>query len=151
MGEPLGPRQPLALGAVPIAARVVGDAGRPAVLAALDMAAERRGAARLHGGHDTALGLRQMTALGRAESLSVAAEDVRYLERLAHPRGLIGRDHREREAVEWARRTSTQVRGDLRIARGRGQIDVPEQHLDDPDVGSALQEMGGEAVPQNSA
>ena len=84
VGEPLGPRQPLALGAVPVAARVVGDAGLAAVLAALDMAAERRGAAGHDGGHDTALGLRQMTALRGTESLSVAAEDVRHLERLAH-------------------------------------------------------------------
>ena len=84
IGEPLGARQALALGAVPIAARVVGDAGLAAVLALLDMAAERCGAAGLHGGHDTALGLRQTTALRGAESLSVAAEDVRHLQRLAH-------------------------------------------------------------------
>ena len=34
------------------------------------------------------------------------------------------------------------VRGDLRIARGRRQIVMTEQNLNDPDVGSAFQEMG---------
>src|SRR5258708_36520083 len=62
--------------------------------------------------------------------------------------GLSGRDHREREAVEWARRAADQVGGDLRVTRSRGQIDVPEQDLNDADIGPALQKMRGEAVPQ---
>jgi hypothetical protein len=36
--------------------------------------------------------------------------------------------------------------GDLRVARRRRQIIVPEQDLDDPDISSVLQKMGGEAV-----
>lgn len=36
--------------------------------------------------------------------------------------------------------------GDLRVARRRRQIIVPEQDLDDPNVGSVLQKMRCEAV-----
>ena len=45
-GEPRGAGSPLALRAVPVAAGVIGDAGRAAVVAGLDVAAERRGPAR---------------------------------------------------------------------------------------------------------
>jgi hypothetical protein len=38
--------------------------------------------------------------------------------------------------------------GDLRVARRRRQIIVPEQDLDDPDVSSVLQKMRREAVAQ---
>ena len=47
--------RPWHFGTVPVATAVVGDAGLAAVLAALDMAAEGRGAASLDGGHDAAL------------------------------------------------------------------------------------------------
>jgi hypothetical protein len=53
--EPLGARECLALWTVPIATAVVGDANQAAVAAPLDMAAERRCAARLDGCHYTAL------------------------------------------------------------------------------------------------
>jgi hypothetical protein len=35
----------------------------------------------------------------------------------------------------------------LGIFGGRFQLGVPEQDLDDADIGVALQQMGGEAVP----
>ena len=47
LGEPLSCRRALTLRAVPIAAGIVGDAFVRAVLAALDVAAERRGAGSL--------------------------------------------------------------------------------------------------------
>ena len=53
--EPLGARECLALWTVPIATAVVGDANQAAVAAPLDMAAERRCAARLDSRHYTAL------------------------------------------------------------------------------------------------
>ena len=55
VGEPLRPSQALAFGAVPVAAGIVGDADLAAVGALLDMAAERRRAARLDGAHDPTL------------------------------------------------------------------------------------------------
>jgi len=73
-------RPPLALRAVPIPARVVGDARVGAVFAALDMAAERSGATDLDGRHDAPLGEAQMGAVGRAPASSVAAENIRHLQ-----------------------------------------------------------------------
>ena len=55
MPQPSLGRPPLALGAVPVAAGVVGDAGVRAVRTLLDVAAEFRGAAELTRPHDTSL------------------------------------------------------------------------------------------------
>src|SRR3954451_17914627 len=59
-----------------------------------------------------------------------------------------GRDHHEGKAVEGARRAGDQGCGDLRITGRRRQLDVPEQDLDNPDVGPALQKMCGKTVPE---
>src|SRR3954466_6768804 len=61
---------------------------------------------------------------------------------------LLGRDHHEGQAVEGARRAGDQGCGDLRITGRRRQLDVPEQDLDNPDVGPALQKMSGKTVPE---
>jgi hypothetical protein len=79
VGKPLGARQTLALRAVPVTAAVVGDAHHAAVIALLDMATERCGAASLDGGHDAALVGQQPTALGSTKRITVAAENVRHL------------------------------------------------------------------------
>jgi hypothetical protein len=55
IGQPLGACQALAFWAMPVATAVVGNADHAAAVALLDMAAERRGAASLDGGHDAAL------------------------------------------------------------------------------------------------
>src|SRR3984957_5474117 len=60
-------------------ARVVGDAHMGAVLASLDMAAERFGATNLDRRHDATLGEIQMPLVGRAPTGSVAAEHIRHL------------------------------------------------------------------------
>ena len=65
---------------MPIAAGVVGDARVRAVLAALDMTAERRGAADLDRRHDAPLAEAHMTLVGRAPGGAVAAEDIRHLQ-----------------------------------------------------------------------
>ena len=54
----------------------------------------------------------------------------------------------QRQAVEWARRRPDRVRSDLRIARSRRQIVMTEQNLNDPDVGSAFQEVRRETMAQ---
>ena len=56
--------------------------------------------------------------------------------------------HLQRQAVERALRRPDRIGGDLRVARRRRQIVVPEQNLDDPDVGSVLEKMRREAVAQ---
>ena len=63
-----------------VAARVVGDARVGAVLAALDMAAERRGAARFDRRHDAKLPAADMPDIGFTPRLAVAAEDIRHLQ-----------------------------------------------------------------------
>src|SRR5262245_54886912 len=51
-----------------------------AVLAALDMTAQRCGTANLDRGHDAPLGEAQMRHVGGAPSDAVAAEDIRHFE-----------------------------------------------------------------------
>ena len=72
--------RPLALRAVPVATRVIGDARVGAVLAALNMAAQRGGAADLDGGHDAPLGEAQMRPIDGTPDGAVAAEDIRHFE-----------------------------------------------------------------------
>lgn len=66
----------LALGAVPVAATVVGDAPVPAVLAGLDMTAQGSGAAVLDRGHHLELCQAQMADVGRPIGRPSSAEDV---------------------------------------------------------------------------
>ena len=66
----------LALRAVPVAARVVGDLVGAAALAAQDVSAQRRGAALLDGRHDLELAQAQVPALRLAPGRPVGAEDV---------------------------------------------------------------------------
>ena len=58
-----------------------------AVLAALDMTAERGRATNLDRRHDAPLGKAYVAGIGRAPRLTVAAEDIRHLQlRLGHGR-----------------------------------------------------------------
>ena len=80
LGQPRGARRALAFRAMAVAARIVGDANEAALGAALDMAAERRGPARLDRTHDAALGAAEVAGMRLAIGLAVAAEDVRHLQ-----------------------------------------------------------------------
>ncbi len=82
-GEPVPGGRPLALGAMPVAAGVVGDMAVAAVLASRDMAAEGRRAAALDGGHDLELAEAQVTGVGLAPGGAVGAEDIRDLQPFA--------------------------------------------------------------------
>jgi hypothetical protein len=69
-----GPDGAFASSPLPIAphkTRIVGDAHKAAVRTALDMAAERRGPARLDRPHDAALCSAKMTGMGLAIGLAV--------------------------------------------------------------------------------
>jgi hypothetical protein len=129
---------------------VVGDADQAAVIALLDMTAERRGPARLDGSHDAALLRQEPPALRSTECIAVAAEDVRHLQRGTHGAALLGRNYLDRERVERARCPGDQTGRDLRIAGRRLQMGMPEQDLDNPDVRAVLQKMRGKAVPPMS-
>ncbi|MBA7558884.1 hypothetical protein ES708_00494 [subsurface metagenome] len=84
LGQPCAGRRPLAFGAVPVAAGVVGDPPVAAVAAALDVAAERGGAAVLDRRHDLELPQAQVAGLGRPVGRPSSAEDVGDLDRGAH-------------------------------------------------------------------
>ena len=91
LGKPCPRRRALTLRAVPVAAGVVGDAPLAAVLAGLDVTAERRGAAVLDCRHDLELGEAQVTCLGGPVSRPGCAEDVGDLDRGTHG-SAVGRD-----------------------------------------------------------
>ena len=71
----------LALRAVPVAAGVVADASVRAVLAAFDMATQRRRSAALDCRHDLKLTQAHMAGMGHTPSRPAVAEDVRHLDR----------------------------------------------------------------------
>lgn len=77
-------RGTLALGAMPVAAGVVGDPPVPAVVAGLDVTAQRGGAAGLNRRHDLELAEAQMPGMGCAIGGPGTSEDVGDLERGAH-------------------------------------------------------------------
>ena len=148
-GEPLRARRPLTLPAMAVSARVVSDADEPAIVAELDMTAERRRAA----GHDRSdhapLDAPEMSGVRPFVSLAVTAEDIGQFERRPRCHRLLRRRHLQREPVERALGPGDHLRRDARVARRRRQILVSEQDLDDANVDAALQEMGREAVAQN--
>src|SRR3954464_8556668 len=78
--EPLLRGCALALRAMPVATGVIGDRRVRAVLAACDVAAERRRAATLDRRHDLELAEAHMAGVGRAPGGPVVAEDVRDLQ-----------------------------------------------------------------------
>ncbi len=89
--EPLPRRRALTLRAVPVAAGIVGDAFVRAVLAALDVAAERRGPAGLDRRHHLQLGEAHMAGVGLAPRRPMGAKDVGDLQARAAPCGPVRR------------------------------------------------------------
>ena len=80
--EPLARGRPLAPRTMPVTATVVGDdrVAAGVVLAARNMAAERRGAAALDGRHHFQLAKAHVAAVGVTPSGTVVAEDIRNLQ-----------------------------------------------------------------------
>jgi len=146
---------------VPIAARVVGGALEAAARAEIQMPAQHLGAAGLDGAHDLELVAGQHVAL--SIRLPMRAEDVGDLEAGAlEPRGralpmtgqgtLRGRlasfaSCRRGQSVERAAGLADVGDADLGVARRRADRSVAEQRLDGADVGTVLEQMGGEGVP----
>ena len=81
--QPLGSCETLALRAVPVAARVVGDALMAAVAAPLDVTAERGGAATLDRDHGAPPCGRQRRAVLVTKSRAEVAEHIRHFQPLA--------------------------------------------------------------------
>ena len=77
-----------------VAAGVIGDACRAAVIALLEVTAEHRGPARRDGAHDAPLDAAEMPGTGLPKRLTVAAEDVRHLQNRSHGTRSAGRHGR---------------------------------------------------------
>src|ERR1700688_2439993 len=93
LGQPLACGSALTLGAVPIAAAIVGDDGVSArlVLTAPDIAAERRRAAARNRRHDLDLAEADMAGIGLAPRCPMVAEDSRDLQQwMGHGRYGVG-------------------------------------------------------------
>jgi hypothetical protein len=146
--EPLGPRQPLALRAMAVAAGVVGEARCATIIALLDMAAEHRRSARRDGAHDAPLDSPEMTGMRLSECFAMAAEDVRYLQHRSHDARSIGWHDFQAETIKRARRVADCFGGDPCVARRACDAGVAEQDLNDAHVRPALQQMGRECVAQ---
>ena len=74
MREPFGARQSLALGTMAVAAGVVGDACAAAIIALLDVTAERRRPARRDGAHDASLDAPETTGARLSKGFAMAAK-----------------------------------------------------------------------------
>ena len=81
LGQPGTRRRALALGAVPVAAAVVGDADQAAVVTSVDVAAESCGATGLDRRHDLELVQAQVPGMSTPVRRACGTEDVRDLER----------------------------------------------------------------------
>ena len=80
-GEPLRARRPLTFPAMAVSARVVGDAGKPAIVTALDVAAERRRAAGRDRSDHAPLHASEMSGVRPFVTFAVSVENVGQFER----------------------------------------------------------------------
>lgn len=137
----------MASGTVPVAAGVIGDPPLPAVLAGLDVTAERRGAAMLDRRHHLELDEAQVTCMGGPIGRAGSTEDIGDLDRGAH--GSTGRRlafHQRHQPIERPCDRMDRPRRDLDVERSRIEFAVTKQHLDDADVDILFEQVGGEAV-----
>ena len=98
--QPLRPRRALTFWAMAVAAGVVGDARQPAIVAALDMTAERRRAAGGDRRQHAPLDAPEMAGVLSDVSLAVAANDVGEFERRRRSHRLFRRRHVQREPIQ---------------------------------------------------
>jgi len=121
--KPLACCRALALGAMPIATAIIGDAGVATVLARFDMTAERSRAAGLDGRHYLELVEADMPGVCRSPGCPVSAEDIGDLQCGAH-RGSVWAlaFDQQLEMFERARHRTDRLRRDAGIERGRIEL-----------------------------
>jgi hypothetical protein len=144
--EPFGFGQGLTLGAVPVAAGVVGDHLVVAMVAPIEMSPQGGGPALLDSAHDLPLlGIHRLAELA-AIVFSVLAEDVRDFQTwLAHVRA---RDLLQGQGVERTGDLLDAWDGNVGVlGRGRDTL-VSQEDLNHPQVGPRLEQVCGEAVTQ---
>ena len=108
-------------------AGVVRDARQTAIVAALDMAAERRRAAGGNGRQHAPFAASEMFGVLSRVSLAVAADDVGEFERQRRPHRLLRRRHVQREPIQRARRRGDEARRNAGVARRRRKMFVTQQ------------------------
>ena len=133
---------------MPVPAGIVGNAPLSAILAGLDVAAQCSGAAVLDRRHHLELGQAEVSPMSFPIGRPGSTEYIGDLDRGAHG-SAVGRFafHQRHQPVEGPCDRVNSPGGDLGIERGRLQLAMSEQNLDDPDIGAILQKMGGKAVP----
>ena len=144
LGQPFLCCRALALRTMPIATGVVGDEGVRALLATRDMAAQRRRAAALDRRHHLELAEAHMAGIGLAPCRSMAAEDIRDLQRRTRHAsrasgGRLSPLALQRDALQWADDLADRLGGDARIERRGIELGVTEQHLDHSDIDVLLE------------
>ena len=157
-GEPSCTGRSLAPRTVPVAAGVVGDPRHAAVVAGLDVTAERPRPARDDCAHHAPFDTAEMAGVRLAISVAMAAQDIGNLNN-GPVRTKVGADHGprlnvpspgrrylKRQTIERALRRPDRMGGNLGVARRGRQIVMPKQDLDDPDIGSVLEKVRREAV-----
>jgi len=134
-----------------VAARVIGDVLVVAFGASHDMPTEDSGSASLNGGHHLQLRKVQMPGMITAIGRPMGAEYVRDLQfGMGHwDPDLPGASLPAHQQIERAGHILDRLGRHLGIDRRRFQLGMAQQHLDHPNVGPALQQMCGEAVPQS--
>jgi hypothetical protein len=141
--EPAPGGTALALRAVPVAARVVGDLRLGARRTTQRMAAEGGTTALFDGRHDLQLAKAQVATLLLAQSRPVGAEDIRDLEggtfhaplRCGCGRGL-----------QWTDHLAQDLGGNMSVERCRLKLLVAKQHLDHTNIHLLLEQVGRETV-----
>jgi hypothetical protein len=130
LGQPDASSGALALRAMPVAATVVGNAPVPAVLAGIDVAAQRGRAAVLDRRHDFELGQAQVTGLGGTIPNSFSPEDIGDPERGAQAASAAGilAPHQRRQMFERTGHRADRFGRDARVERGRVQLAVTQQN-----------------------
>ena len=147
--QPLPRRGRLTLRAMPVAAGVVCDALVRAVLAALDVSAERGSATGLDRRHDLQLGEAHVTGVGLSPRRPVGAKDVGDLqadpEAAPRGRGQPGGVFFVRLDVQPVQRTldvADRVDGDAGVERSRLELGMAEQHLDHANIDALFEQVG---------
>jgi hypothetical protein len=137
---------------MPIAAGVVGNGRVAAVLAAFDMAAERRRATAFDSAHNLELVEADVTGIGYPPCRTVIAENIRDFQgRAQHSRRASARClnllELDRDVLQRAHDRIDGPGRHPRVERRVLKLSVAEQHLNHANVGVLFQQMRGEAVP----
>ena len=106
--------------------------------AALNMATKRGCPAQFDRRHDASFHAPKVAVVSLSIGRTIAAEDIRHLQGRRHGAPSAGRHHLKAQAIKRALRLRDRCRGNLRVARSRRQVAVPEQNLNDADIDAAF-------------